>query len=127
MPRGDSVILVEPFPAERELIETVLTAEGIEVLSADCLLEAVLQQAVTQGRVILYDADAPEHWRTALEQFLRMQPVAHVIVLSRLADDHMWIEVLDTGGYDLLMKPLRGEEIRGVVHNALRRLSAAAA
>ena len=127
MTRAECVILVEPFPAERELIESVLAAEGIEVLPATSLLEGILQQAVTQGRVVLYDADAPEHWRTALEQFLRLQPVTHVIVLSRLADDHMWIEVLDTGGYDLLMKPLRADEVRGVVHNALRRLSAAAA
>ena len=127
MESGDCVIAIVPFPAEFALIQASLSAEGIEVLPASCLLDAILYQLTGRASVILYDADAPEHWREALEQFLLLRPASRVVFLSRLADDHMWIDVLDQGGYDLLMKPLRAEELRGTVRNALGRVGRAAA
>ena len=138
MADGDYVILVEPSAADSRLIEDCLSLDGIEVLPASSLLEALLQQVATSSSgttldssarepVILYDTDAPENWREALQQFLRLRPGSRVVFLSRLADAHMWIEVLDTGGYDLVMKPLRAQEIRSVVRSALRRASGQAA
>ena len=40
------------------------------------------------------------------------------IVTSRLADDALWAEVLNVGGYDLLLKPFRAEEVIRMVHVA---------
>jgi DNA-binding response OmpR family regulator len=40
------------------------------------------------------------------------------IVTSRLADDALSAEVLNVGGYDLLLKPFRAEEVIRVVHAA---------
>lgn len=40
------------------------------------------------------------------------------IVTSRLADDALWAEVLNVGGYDLLLKPFRAEEVIRIVHAA---------
>ncbi len=120
MADGDCVIVVEPAEADFRLIQDCLSHDGIEVQPASSLLEAILYEVAAPVPVILYDMDAPEHWREALEQFLRLRPKSRVVFLSRLADTPMWLEVLDTGGYDLVMKPLRAEEVRSVVHNALR-------
>lgn len=127
MASRDSVIVVVPSDREYRLIEDWLFAEGIEALPASCLLQAVLQQVTTPASVILYDTDAPESWQEALEHFLYLRPTSRVVLLSRLADEEMWMQVLDCGGYDLLMKPSRAREICAVVRDALRRCSGSAA
>jgi DNA-binding response OmpR family regulator len=37
-----------------------------------------------------------------------------LIVTSRFADDYLWSEVLNFGGYDVLSKPFSEEEVRHV-------------
>ena len=41
-----------------------------------------------------------------------------LIVADRLADDALWAEVLNLGGYDLLMTPFEPEEVLRVVSMA---------
>jgi DNA-binding response OmpR family regulator len=43
-----------------------------------------------------------------------------LLVTSRLADDALWAEVLNVGGYDVLAKPLDSEEVARVVSAAAR-------
>lgn len=38
-----------------------------------------------------------------------------LIVASRLADERLWAEVLNLGGYDLLVKPFVADEVQRVV------------
>lgn len=117
----NSVIVVTSSPAYLELIQEFLSADGTEVRPACCVLEGLLHQTQTSDSVILYDTDVREHWAEALEIFRCMRRSARVVLLSRLADDRMWMDVLDAGGYDLLMKPFRPMEIRSIVRSALQR------
>jgi DNA-binding NtrC family response regulator len=41
-----------------------------------------------------------------------------LIVTDRLADERLWAEVLNLGGYDLLLKPFDPEELLRVVSSA---------
>jgi CheY-like chemotaxis protein len=41
-----------------------------------------------------------------------------LVVTSRVADDHLWAEVLNLGGYDVLAKPFSPEEVRHVCTTA---------
>jgi DNA-binding response OmpR family regulator len=52
-------------------------------------------------------------------QILSRPPV--LIVCSLQADDRLWAEVLNIGGYDLLMKPFRPVEVVRVVKMAAGR------
>ncbi len=63
--------------------------------------------------------DISHHWREALQSFLEAQPSARVVLLSRLADERMWMDVLESGGYDLLMKPYQETELCAAVRSAL--------
>ncbi|MCL5744434.1 MAG: hypothetical protein M1541_11000 [Acidobacteria bacterium] len=49
------------------------------------------------------------------------------IVTSRLADDALWAEVLNVDGYDLLLKPFRGEEVVRMVNAAATQIPPAKA
>ena len=128
MAAGDRVIVVVPTAEEFQQIQEILDSEQVVVEHASCLLGAVLAHVQAQisagdaGRpamVILYDTDSPEHWRGAMERFLVLNPGTQVILLSRVADEGMWMEVLDTGGRDLLPKPASSTEICGAVRRAL--------
>jgi len=48
--------------------------------------------------------------------------VAQLVVTSRLADDALWAEVLNMGGYDVLAVPLDSEEVMRVIGAALRHV-----
>ncbi len=50
-------------------------------------------------------------WRDLLAEIDEMG----VIVTSKVADERLWAEVLNLGGYDLLMKPLDPAEVLRVV------------
>ena len=127
MASGDAVLVVVPSEGDCRLIVDCLSQEGIHVLPTTNLLDVLLHQVSLPVSVILYDTDAPEHWRKALQQFLVVRPATRVVFLSRLADERMWMEVLEGGGYDLVMKPLKPVEIRSVVQSALRRFNTTAA
>jgi hypothetical protein len=42
------------------------------------------------------------------------------VVTSRTADDYLWAEVLNVGGYDVLAQPLERDEVERVVASARR-------
>lgn len=115
-----SVLVVTPSPNDFDLIASSLAPEDCEVLPANCLLEAVLHQvAKPDPSVVVYDTDSPEEWRQALQRFLTVRRQTRVVLVSRLADDQMWMDVLDNGGFDLVMKPFQPLEIRSVVRGAI--------
>lgn len=120
------ILVVTPSPKDYSLIVESLAPDGVEVRSANCLLEAVLHLVSGPApSVVVYDTDTPEEWRAALKNFRRIRHESRVVLVSRLADDQMWMDVLDYGGHDLLMKPFQPMEIRTVVRGALTHSVAA--
>jgi len=77
--------------------------------------------ALKQGRIstVLCEHDlAPGSWRELLEFVDGLPAPPPLIVTSRTADERMWAEVLNLGGYDVLAKPLNGEEVIRTVTSA---------
>ena len=60
-------------------------------------------------------------WRDLVAEATAMPQGPMVIVTSRLADERLWTEVLNQGGYDLLSKPFDPMEVTRVIEGALRR------
>lgn len=120
MSSQNHILVVTPYRTTYDLIAEGLAGEDVEVYSASCLQEAALRLVAAPPRpIVLYDTDTSGEWRVALENFLLIRHESCIILLSRLADDQMWMDVLEYGGYDLLMKPFRPMEVRSVVRGAL--------
>ena len=66
-------------------------------------------------------------WRDLLETASSLPQPPNVIVCSRLADESLWAEVLNLGGYDVLIKPFEPEEVARVVEGARRKWQQATA
>jgi DNA-binding NtrC family response regulator len=107
----------------RSTLVNALETCGFDVLPAcDCnearrMLETqpLVQVVVTDAR--LHDGD----WRRVFEIVERGRRKIEVVVCSRLGDPKLWLDVLDQGGYDVLVEPFEHEEVRRIVEAAAAR------
>lgn len=74
--------------------------EALFVLREDAADIVVCEQNLPDGT-----------WRAVLDAAASRSQPPPVIVTSRLADDRLWAEVLNLGGYDVLAKPLDPTEV----------------
>jgi DNA-binding response OmpR family regulator len=76
----------------------------------------------TSPAIVICDSQLVDgDWRQLWDILAREPKPPMFIVTSRLADDALWAEVLNVGGYDLLLKPFRAEEVIRVVRAAATR------
>ena len=107
----------------RSTLLDALESCGFDVLPVcDChearrMLEIVplVQVVVTDAR--LHDGD----WRRVIEIVERRRRKIEVVVCSRLGDPKLWLDVLEQGGYDVLVEPFQHEEVRRIVEAAAGR------
>jgi DNA-binding NtrC family response regulator len=82
---------------------------------------AAAKSALRPGRISIvvceYDL-SPGSWTDLLEYVDSLPSPPALIVTSRVADEHMWAEVLNLGGYDVLAKPLSSEEVIRTITSA---------
>jgi len=65
---------------------------------------------------VICERDVPDtDWKQALTQLAELADSPLLIVTSRWADDYLWAEVLNLGGYDVLMKPFDQTEVVRVI------------
>ncbi|MBK9167669.1 MAG: hypothetical protein IPM24_09420 [Bryobacterales bacterium] len=86
------------------------------------LEEAQPKLADRQVGVVLSDCILPRQrtWKDLYEELQKRDFPPPLIVTSSIADDCLWAEVLNLGGYDLLVKPFDGQEVARVVSLAWR-------
>jgi DNA-binding NtrC family response regulator len=82
--------------------------EAMHLLDRDC------------SAVIISESNLPDGtWKDLLDSSAGHSPVRNLIVVSRLADEFIWAEVLNLGGWDVLAKLLDMEEVFRSVISAL--------
>ena len=99
------------------------------VLTASTCSEAdeLLRSEPAVG-LVLTDLVLPDgSWCDVLSRTRDLQPEAEVVVCARLADERLWTEVLDAGGFDVLAEPYQDLEVERIVVRVAsgRRLAAA--
>jgi DNA-binding NtrC family response regulator len=66
--------------------------------------------------VILCERDLPDgNWTDLQESLAGFDPAPALVVTTRNADDYLWAEVLNLGGYDVLARPFKLRELVRVV------------
>jgi DNA-binding response OmpR family regulator len=94
-----------------------------DLLTVNSYREALDEVRRGEVGVVLTEEKLPDGylWRDVLAECQKCDHPPNVIVTSRIADDLLWGEVLNLGGYDLLAKPLEKSEVFGVVSLAWRQ------
>lgn len=101
-PSGDT------WTALREILE----AAGWVVQRASTSREATEILKLGVARVVITECSLPDgDWRDLLGSFAGSPAAPAFVVTSRHADELLWAEVLNLGGYDVLAEPLEAEEV----------------
>ena len=82
---------------------------GIRMLSRNTIPIAICERDLQPGT-----------WKDLLAKAALMRHSPLVIVTSRLADERLWSEVLNLGGYDVLAKPFDATEVIRIIESAWR-------
>jgi len=116
---------------DRRLLADVGSRRQWNVLFADTCDQARSASDQLQAPVILCDRDLQGgEWRDVVQSLASSPHRACVILTSRVVDDYLWDEVVQRGGYDVLSRPLREEDVVRAVRlawsywNTARRASA---
>ncbi len=114
--RAVHVLVVSAAEEEHRFLRHLFDHTNWFIHTARCCGEAA---ELLRGRtipVVLCDYDLPDgSWRNMLSVIESSQLPALLIVASHRADDFLWAEVLNLGGYDVLMKPYEPSEVVRVV------------
>ncbi len=76
-------------------------------------------------QVVVTDTTLPDgDWRRVLEIVDQSCRKIEVVVCLRLGDPKLWLDVLELGGYDVLVEPFTHNEVRRIVEAAAAKNSA---
>lgn len=123
-----SILIVGTSDEDDRLLRDLLPLPGWATRCVKTCMEAVALLRCAEYPVILCECRLSDGcWKDilrALEARATILKPPSLIVISRLADERLWAEVLNLGGYDVLLKPLDGAEVSRVLASAARSAGA---
>jgi len=116
-----SALVVGATDPDQSQLEAIFLRHGWEIARARTRAEARAVLESTPIALVIAESELPEGgWREMLDDLRFSADPPVLVVTARLADESLWAEVLNMGGFDVLAKPLDGEEVGRVVGAALR-------
>jgi DNA-binding response OmpR family regulator len=99
--------------------ESGLTRSTWKLQPCSGLLSALPIVRQNRFSIIVSERDlSPGTWKEVLAAINELPTPPLLIVTSQLADERLWSEVLNLGGWDVLTKPFSVEEVRRVLNIA---------
>jgi FixJ family two-component response regulator len=98
--------------ADRRLLTGICSQNRWNLLFVDTCEEARIALHTLKAPVVLCDRDLPRRgWRGMVEDLAASPHRACIILVSGVVDTYLWNEVVGTGGFDVLTKPLREDDV----------------
>jgi DNA-binding response OmpR family regulator len=117
-----TVLSVSPAPQDHLMLRHALDCAKWRVLAVATRRGALERLRVNPVSVIICESVLEDGtWRDLLDQSCACADGPPLIVTSRLADEYLWSEVLNLGGYDVLAKPFSDREVRHVLQTVALR------
>ncbi len=117
-----SVLAVTAAEEEVVFLEHLFSHSKWKLDVARSCGEARRRLQIGAAPVVLCSRHLPDGtWRDLLAESSAWPERPRLIVMARSADDQLWAEVLDQGGYDLLAQPLDTREVVRVISLAWRQ------
>ncbi len=107
------IILTVKLPGEDRIsLEGILRAAHWELNEVQTCQEALDFCRNAPVPVVLCEQHMPDgKWNALMNRLRAMAEPPAVIVVSRLADERLWVDVLSAGGYDVLVTPFDCSEL----------------
>jgi DNA-binding NtrC family response regulator len=120
-----SILLVSSHAEDASAVRQILRNGAWRISIVPSVEDARQWLQTNEASVVLCERElADSNWRDvlALTQELPLPPM--VVVTCRHADEDLWSDVLNSGGYDVLAKPFDKAEVTRVLGMAWRHVSA---
>lgn len=109
---GAEILLVSPAEADYTCLSHILDQSRWKLYWALNCKEALAFLRQHPVGVVITTAHLPDgNWESLLEAVAGLPAAPSLIVSSRLADERLWAEVLNLGGYDVLLTPFEPSEV----------------
>jgi DNA-binding NtrC family response regulator len=116
-----TLLAVSPYRDDHDCLKDMLCRGNWTVRTAESCDEAVQAVKDSTPAVVACETDLPDgNWKDLFNLLTSLQNPPPVVVLSRHADESLWAEVLNWGGYDVLAKPFDATEVSRVFEMACR-------
>ncbi len=124
--RRATVLGISPLAADHAFLEDLFRNTDLELRAVSTRCEALPWLRDESVAAVICERELPDgSWKDILKELARLDHPPQLVVSSRLADEYLWAEVLNLGGYDVLVKPFDPAEVIRVIGFAWRqRLSA---
>lgn len=120
-PKSLIALAIGEFDHDRSLLQSIFRDLGWRLFEASDRRRAMQCLERNSVDVVLAESDLPNwNWKKVLNDIRRLAPPPQLIVTSRTADDYLWAEVLNFGGYDVLPQPFDRDEVERVIAAAHR-------
>jgi DNA-binding response OmpR family regulator len=118
---GLSALLVGEYEGDRFLIHGVFKRFGWRLFEARSRRRAMKCLERNPVQVVIAESDVPNwNWKRVLNDLRNLAKPPQLIVTSRTADEALWAEVLNIGGYDVMAQPFQEYEVERVIASAHR-------
>lgn len=120
--RRVTAVTVSPNANERAFLRDIFREAQWTLHEVSCFREALLLLRRRPVDLIITERDLEDgSWRDVLDVLKGIPACPALIVTSRFADEYLWAEVLNEGGFDVLAQPFDREEVVRVISAATRR------
>jgi DNA-binding NtrC family response regulator len=114
--KAATVLVVGASKDDRDALQRILGKSSWDLRSVPSCGEACAFLDGNPVPVLICGCDTPSvNWRDLAKHLAGMPQAPRLIVSSRFADEYLWAEVLNLGGYDLLVSPFDSGEVLRIV------------
>ncbi|MDQ3585689.1 MAG: response regulator, partial [Acidobacteriota bacterium] len=122
MAKKGSVLVVDDEEIMRDVLETLLAAEGYRVDLAKTGEEGLEAYGRRAFDVVLLDVSMPGMGGLrALEEFLKIDPDAVVVMITAFATFDTAIAAWERGAFGCIRKPFQNEQVTQTIANGIKR------
>lgn len=114
-----TTLVVMPPERRSDLIRHLSEIPVAVLTASSCAEAAELLRDSPAVRVVLTDLCLPDgSWFDVLNRVSDLKSNTPVVVCARLADERLWSQVLEAGGFDVLVEPYEAAEVRRILSAA---------
>jgi FixJ family two-component response regulator len=106
-----ALMIVTSRPEDVEELTALLQDSPWELTAVPRLEDAPGALRAARAPILLFDRDAAASWQDEIGRLARSRRNACVVLLSNVADQYLWDEVVQQGGFDLLPRPFQKQQV----------------
>jgi len=122
MRRHSSILVVDDEEVMREVLDSVLSAEGHRVTTAESAEAGLALARTTSFDAVVLDVMLPGmDGIAALQELKRLDEELPVVIVTAVASVETALTAIKRGAFDYITKPFKNDEVVAVVGNAVER------